>query len=321
MTKRLFALLAAICIIGLMSYAPRAEDSKLMVIVFPGVQNLPMFAAQAKGFYAKRGLNVDIKFTPNSDELRNGLAEGRYQIAHSAIDNAFALRDRANVDIAVVSGGDNSFNHLIVQPDIKSLADIKGKTVIVDAVNTAYAFQLYEMLRQKGLNKGDYEVKSVGGTGSRLDAMTQDKAMVAAMMNPPFSIRAEKAGLKDMGTAAAALGSYQGTSAIVLRAWGKSNADTLVKYLEAYVEGLRWSIDPKNKTEAVGLLVERLKLPEEIAILSYENTKNDFNRDGAIDMDGVKNVLKLRAQFEGGVPADPEKYLDLSYYQKARAGL
>src|SRR5437762_2684477 len=147
MTKRLFALLAAICIIGLMSYAPRAEDSKLMVIVFPGVQNLPMFAAQAKGFYAKRGLNVDIKFTPNSDELRNGLAEGRYQIAHSAIDNAFALRDRANVDIAVVSGGDNSFNHLIVQPDIKSLADIKGKTVIVDAVNTAYAFQLYEMLR------------------------------------------------------------------------------------------------------------------------------------------------------------------------------
>jgi hypothetical protein len=37
-------------------------------------------------------------------------------------------------------------------------------------------------------------------------------------------------------------------------------------------------------------------------------------------MDGLKNVLKLRAQFEGGTPASPEKYLDLSYYQKARAG-
>ncbi len=53
---------------------------------------------------------------------------------------------------------------LIVQPEINSLADIKGKTVAVDASNTAYAFQLYEILRQKGLNKGDYEVKSVGGT-------------------------------------------------------------------------------------------------------------------------------------------------------------
>ena len=101
----------------------RAEDTKLSVIVFPGVQDLPMFVAQAKGFYAKRGLNVDLKFTVNSDELRGGLAEGKYQIAHSAIDNAFALKDKANADIAVVLGGDNSYNHLIVQPEIASLAD------------------------------------------------------------------------------------------------------------------------------------------------------------------------------------------------------
>ena len=33
-----------------------------------------------------------------------------------------------------------------------------------------------------------------------------------------------------------------------------------------------------------------------------------FNKDGALDMEGVRNVLKLRAQFEGGTPADPEKY-------------
>jgi len=308
---------AAIAIAGV----ARADDTNLTVIVFPGVQNLPMFAAQAKGFYAKRGLKVDLKFTPNSDELRNGLAEGRYQIAHSAVDNAFALKDKANVDIAVVSGGDNSFNHLYAQPEIKSLADLKGKTVVVDAVNTAYAFQLYEMLRQKGLNKGDYEIKPVGGTTARLEAMTKDKAMAAAMLNPPFSVRAEKAGLKDMGAAAAALGAYQGTSAFVLRAWGKANTDTLVKYLEAYIEGLRWSFDPKNKAEAVGLLVERLKLPEDIATASYENTKDGFSRDGAINIEGVKNVLKLRAQFEGGEPAAPEKYLDLSYYEKARAGL
>jgi ABC-type nitrate/sulfonate/bicarbonate transport system substrate-binding protein len=300
-------LLAAAAALALVASAPpgRADDTKLTVIVFPGVQNLPMFAAQAKGFYAKRGLDVDIKFTPNSDELRNGLAEARYHIAHSAIDNAFALKDKANADIAVVLGGDNSFNHLIVQPDIKSLADIKGKTVAVDAVNTAYAFQLYEMLRPKGLNKGDYEVKT----------------MVAAMLNPPFSVRAEKAGLKDMGTAAAALGAYQGTSAFVLRNWGKANTDTLVKYIEAYIEGRRWSFDPKNRAEAVALLAERLKLPPDIAGLAYDSTKDDFSPDGAIDMEGVKNVLKLRAQYEGGTPAEPEKYLDLSYYQKARAGL
>jgi ABC-type nitrate/sulfonate/bicarbonate transport system substrate-binding protein len=140
-------------------------------------------------------------------------------------------------------------------------------------------------------------------------------------MNPPFSIRGEKAGLKDMGTAAAALGAYQGSSAFVLREWGKANEDALVKYLQAYVEGLRWALDPKNKAEAVALLVERLKLPEDVATLAYDSAKDDFNRDGAVDMAGVNNVLKLRAQFEGGTPASPDKYLDLSYYKKALAGL
>jgi len=301
--------------------AARADDTKLTVIVFPGVQNLPMFSAQAKGLFAKRGLAVDLKFTPNSEELRNGLAEGRYQIAHSAVDNAFALKDKANVDIAVVLGGDDSFNRLIVQPEITSLAEIKGKTVAVDAVNTAYAFQLYEMLRQKGLNKGDYEVKPVGGTSQRLEALTKDKTYAAAMMNPPFSIRAEKAGLRAIDTAASALGAYQGSSAFVLRPWAGANTDTLVKYIQAYIEGLRWMLEPKNKTEAVGLLSERLKLPQDVAAQAYDATLKGFQKDGALDMEGVRNVLKLRAQFEGGTPASPDKYIDTSYYQKALAGM
>jgi len=322
MISKRYALAATAALLaGAWLTAAHAEDTKLTVIVFPGVQNLPMFAAQAKGFYAKRNLAVELKFTPNSDELRNGLAEGRYQIAHSAVDNAFALKDKANVDIAVVFGGDDSFNRLIVQPEINSLSDIKGKTVAVDAVNTAYAFQLYEMLRQKGLNKGDYEVKSVGGTGQRLEALTKDKTYAAAIMNPPFSTRAEKAGLKVAGIVADAIGAYQGSSAFVLRTWGAANTDALVKYTQAYIEGMRWMLNPANKAEAVALLGDRLKLPADVAGQAFDATLKGFQVDGALDMAGVRNVLKLRAQFEDGTPADPGKYIDLSYYEKARAGL
>jgi ABC-type nitrate/sulfonate/bicarbonate transport system substrate-binding protein len=114
---------------------------------------------------------------------------------------------------------------------------------------------------------------------------------------------------------------WRARQAFVLREWGKANAGTVVKYIQAYIEGWRWSFDPKNKAEVIALLVERLKLPEDVATAAFESTKNDFYRDGAIEMEGVKNVLKLRAQYEGGTPASPDKYLDLSYYQKALAGL
>jgi ABC-type nitrate/sulfonate/bicarbonate transport system substrate-binding protein len=305
----------------------RAADTHLTIMVFQGVQNLPLFAAQTKGFFARRGLEVEIKIAPNSDEMRNGLAEGRYQIVHGAIDNAVAMAEVAKADIAVVVGGDNGWMQLIVQPGIGAIADLRGKTVIVDAPNTAYALQLYDMLAQNGLKKGDYEVKIVGATFKRLEAIREDKSIAAAMLNPPFSVLAEKAGLKSMGSAVKAIGPYQATGGFVMRAWAKANEEVLVKYLQAYVEGVRWSLDPTNRQDAVRFLMDRLKLAEDVATQAYATATDPaegFAKDGKVDLDGFRNVLKLRANnlgTWGGTPPAPEKYLDLSYYQKAFAGL
>jgi ABC-type nitrate/sulfonate/bicarbonate transport system substrate-binding protein len=302
----------------------RAENTKLTLMVFIGIQNLPLYAAQSQGFFAKRGLDVDIQIAPNSEVLRQGLANGKWQIVHTAFDNGVAMADVAKVDIIGVIGGDNSFNHLLVQPEIGSIKDLRGKTVVVDALNTAYAFQLYEILAKNGLNKGDYTPKSVGATFKRLAAMQQDKTASAAILNAPFSILAVKSGLRDMGPVSTVIGPYQATAGITTRAWAKANPDTMVKYLQAYIEGLRWSLDPKNKEAATALLAERLKLTPEIAAECYvlvTNPSNGLVKDAKFDMEGFKNVLKLRAEFEGGTPPAPEKYLDLSYYNKALAGL
>jgi ABC-type nitrate/sulfonate/bicarbonate transport system substrate-binding protein len=302
----------------------RSEDTKLTIMVFQGLQNLPLLAAQSMGFFAKRGLSVDIKIAPSSNELRDGLAEGRYQIVHTAVDNALAMSDVAKKDIAVIIGGDNGFNHLYVQPDINTYADLRQKTVFVDAPDTAYALQLYEMMRLNGLNKGDYTVKPVGATFKRLDSMLTSKDGKAAILNPPFSIRAEKSGLKDMGSAVKAIGPYQATAGFVMREWGKAHADTLVKYLQAYVEGLRWGLNPDNKAEAIKLYVGALKVPQDIAEATYAKAVDPVEglaKDAKFDMEGFKNVLKLRAAFADNTPNVPEKYLDLSYYQKAVAGL
>src|SRR3954453_23945161 len=121
----------------------------------------------------------------------------------------------------------------MVQRDIGSFAELRGKTVIVDALNTAYAFQLYAILAKNGLTRSDYTTKPVGATFKRLEAMTQEKDLKASMLNPPFTLRADKAGLKSLGSAVKILGPYQATAGIVRRDWAKANADTLVRYLQA----------------------------------------------------------------------------------------
>src|SRR5262245_21293158 len=228
-----------------------AAQTKLKVMVFPGLPNLPILAAQHKDLFAKQGLAIELLNTPNSDVLRDGLAKGAHQIAHAAVDNAVAMVELAKADVAIVTGGDNGFNRIFVQPEINAYAELRGKTVVVDAPNTAYALLLYKVLKDSGLNKGDYVVKPVGGTTARLDAMTKDKANAAGVLNPPFSFRAKEAGLKDMGAAAKAIGAYQAGGAFVMREWAKANSDALVRYISAYVEGSRWRSIPPTRAEAI----------------------------------------------------------------------
>jgi ABC-type nitrate/sulfonate/bicarbonate transport system substrate-binding protein len=323
--KRLLIALAAILVaIASVPRDARAEETKITVMAFIGIQNLPQWAAQSQGFFAKHGLAVDMKVSPGSEVLRQGLADGKWQIGHAAFDNAVAMVDVAKVDIVGVIGGDNSFNHLIVQPEIGTVKDLRGKTVVVDALDTAYAFQLYDILEKNGLKKGDYAPKSVGATFKRLAAMQQDKTASATIINAPFSILAVKSGLKDMGPVKTVIGPYQATAGFTLRSWAKEHPDTLVKYLQAYIEGLRWSLDPKNKEAATAILAEHLKLTPEVAAECYTlavDPVNGLAKDAEFDMAGFKNVLALRAHFEGGTPPAPNKYLDLSYYKKALAGL
>ena len=95
----------------------------------------------------------------------------------------------------------------------------------------------------------------------------------------------------------------------------RSTLDRLVEVMHSTPEGFH--VHPKRQKQ----LADRLKLPADVAGQAFDATLKGFQADGALDMTGVRNVLKLRAQFEGGTPADPAKYIDLSYYEKARAGL
>jgi ABC-type nitrate/sulfonate/bicarbonate transport system substrate-binding protein len=302
-----------------------AQDARLRVNTFPGPQNLALFAAHDKGLFAKRGLSVEIAFTPNSQAQRDGLVNGTFEIAQAGVDNAVALVDAAKQDVVIVSGGSNGMNELIVRPEINSYEDIRGKTAVVDAPNTAYALLLYKMLALKGLHKGDYAVWPAGGCTQRLDAMRQETTRVAAMMNPPCNLIAAKEGYRSFGRATDVIGNYQADGAWVMRTWAKANSAALTKYLAAIIEAYRWSADPTNRSEAAGLVAKHLKLDSDIAARSVEaavGPSGGLTKDAHFDMEGFKTTLRLRAEFVGGeANADPERYLDFSYYKRALSTL
>jgi len=217
---------------------------------------------------------------------------------------------------------------MIAQADIRAIGDLKGHIVIVDAPNTAYALIVKKALLQEGLVEGrDYTMKPKGATATRYGLMKETKEYAAGMLNPPFSIMAVRDGLRSLGGAVKLIGPYQGAGCWVLRSWAESNAKTLEGYLAGYVESLRWVLNRSNRAEAAALLAERLKIAADVAVASYDMAADEVNGlapDARFNIDGFRNVLAMRAQLEGvwgGTPPAPDKYVDLSYYERALAGL
>jgi ABC-type nitrate/sulfonate/bicarbonate transport system substrate-binding protein len=105
------------------------------VIVFPGGFNWPIWVAQEHGYFAKNGVEVTLTDTPNSVFQLTNLMDGKFDIAVTAIDNVIAyVEGQGEVPVArppdlfAFMGGDNGLLSLTSIPEVKSYADLKGRT-------------------------------------------------------------------------------------------------------------------------------------------------------------------------------------------------
>jgi ABC-type nitrate/sulfonate/bicarbonate transport system substrate-binding protein len=301
------------------AFAAHAQPTALRVMGFAGTANAPVFVAQEKGFFAATGLDVQLGAAPNSAKQIALLRDGSIDIALTAMDNILPYPDELFAFLGVNDGGRMS---LMVTRATKDFEALRGRPLAVDAVASGYAYVLMEMLARGGLAPGSYALVSVGGSRQRLAAMQSGRA-AGALLNAPTDAAAEKAGFVRLATSADVLEHYQGSVGAARRAWARANADTLVRYIKAHVAALDWLHEPAHRAEALQILERRLHVDAAAAERSYGELlgRSATARKGALDIDGIRTVLNLRAKFAPSPPpsADPKAYYDLSYYRKAIA--
>ncbi len=324
-------LLFCLVFVGLAGPAPAQGATTLEVIVFPGGFNWPIWAAQEKGFFAREGIEAKVTFTPSSVFQLTNLIEGKFDIGITAIDNVIAYQEgqgeapvTKTPDLFAFMGGDNGFLRLVVQPEIKSYADLKGKELSVDALTTGYAFVLRKMVELGGLKEGEVSYVRAGGVLQRWEALKERKHAGTLLLSP-FEVIAESMGFRRLGNAIDVLRRYQGLLGATRRSWAQAHPDQLVGYIRAYVSALDWLYDRGNKAEALQILQKNVRgMSPELAAKTYDVLlgPGGFEPKAALDVEGVRTVLKLRSEY--GRPqkelTDPAKYTDLTYYQRAMQG-
>ena len=330
MRYRMRSFMAAIAAAALCATPPALaqQPDTLRINTFPNATNLALFIGEAHGLFAKAGLKLDIELTQNSEDQRNKLADGRADLAYSAVDNAIAMVELAHHDVIIVTGGDNSMMELVARPEIATLADMKGRTLVVDRANTAYALQAKKIMKSAGLMPTrDYAIKEVGATLERIAAMESGIDSVAAgMLNPPFSFAAKDRGrgLKSFGRAVDLIGPYQGGGFFVMRSWAHANAGVLERFIAAYIMATRMALAPANRAQSIELIASRLKQPVALATRTYDEALmppgSGLAPDARLDLAGLRTVLSLRAEIEGqwgGVAPAADRYIDKAYFERA----
>jgi ABC-type nitrate/sulfonate/bicarbonate transport system substrate-binding protein len=301
----------------------------LAVIVFPGGFNWPLWVGAERGYFAENGVEIAITPTPGSVFQMQNLAAGKFDIAFSTIDNVIAYTEGQGEaelpqppDFFAFMGGQGGAVRLVVQPDVKSIADLKGKSLAVDAATTGYAFVLKKILQQGGLSESDYTLERVGGTAQRAQALMEHKT-AGTILTSPLEIAPEARGYRRLANATDVLGPYQAVLGVARRSWAKDHEKELIGFIRGYISGLEWLSDPAHRAEAVAIYRKHVpQASEEAANKAWDALvpgNEGFQKKGKLDLAGIATVLKLRSEF--GVPRktldDPSRYVDESYYRKA----
>ena len=122
----------------------------------------------------------------------------------------------------------------MAQPEITSLADLRGKTVLVDAPNTQNALALKKILSTAGLTGGADFVMKEAEYAVRIAAMLQHKEFAATMASGQTAVQALQGGLVNLASTAHPRGIY----AALWRfhaANGRGNCELLISYLAAHI--------------------------------------------------------------------------------------
>jgi ABC-type nitrate/sulfonate/bicarbonate transport system substrate-binding protein len=312
------------------SGAPRAQEP-LRVVAFAGASNWPLWIGQEKGLFKAAGVDVALDFTPNSVELIKNLHTGKYELALTAIDNAIAYDENQGeadlggpADFVALFGIENGLLSIVSVPEIKSLGDLRGKTLSVDAPTTGFSFVLKEMLSRSGIKESEVQIVRVGGGAQRLEALLK-RDQAATLLNTPLDIVAEGKGFNRLLIATDVLGAYLGICGIAKREAAAKDRARFVAFIRAFHASVAWLVAPDNREEAIAILTTKMKglerLQAEQSYARLTDAKSGVFRDLRIDSEGLKTVLRLRSTY--AVPPMPltnvDRYVDGSFLAEALA--
>ena len=306
---------------GLAAIAPAAAETVTVGVVAKLALSWPLYAAIEKGMFAQADIKPDIVVTGGSAKSAQQLVAKSVHVGEAGLpDHIRAIQQGAPLKIVAYEVSEAPYR-MFARKEIKSVAELKGKTVMIGGSKDVTLIYLEALVKPAGLKPADFNLVYAGATSARFAALSAG-GVDATVLLAPFDFAAASQGYTDLGSVHKALPGFPFSAWAVNESWASENRATLVRFLKAYQQGIAWLYDSKNKAEAIDILVKASGAkPDDIA-RTYDSWIGDiraFPKDGAMPKEGFDRMLAAIAEL-GDLPTPPppmSKFVDDSYLKAA----
>ena len=316
MRSRKMTRLFPACLTFLLFAADSSPALENLRVAYPSV-NTSVFAlviAQKEGYFREEGLNVELLSIRGEIAIRTTLAGDVDFFTNAGSAMAAAVRG-VPVKILTVFQ-DKPGWELIAQPNIGSIAQLRGATIAIMSPEGSLAIVTREILRRNGMDPAkDVNLVVMGGDGVRFPAL-KGKAIHATLFNATMSIRAQKEGFTKLAAASDYANIIQGglaTSDDKIR----QNPGRIFRFIRAGLKGTNFFLGKREP--AIRYMMDTLRMTDrELANAIYDAeaallVREGFSKDSVLQamIDEMKSTTKVSGEIK------VTDIFDLSFVRKA----
>jgi ABC-type nitrate/sulfonate/bicarbonate transport system substrate-binding protein len=277
--------------------------------------------ASAEGMYESEGLDVDLRWMDQDDQTKS-LLSGATPVERRGPDEDLALIE-AGQPIRIIAG-------LVRKPPaylygargVGSIAELHGTTLAAVSLRFGSTLGLRMLLMDAGLRTGDYTLRMVGGTQKRFDALL-DGAVSAALLTPPTSAHAKRAGLPLLASLPERYPNFLYSSMQANVEYARAHPGVMTRLLRAEIRAQQFLADPARKDASIRILAQHgasISLDDAADCYAEMVERDDvFFRDAALgprNLDVLIDGLRRLGECECRLSADT--YLDSTWLAQAR---
>lgn len=239
------ALLATGCASASGSAAPAGlEKTNLVVAAVPAADAAGLFIAQQEGLFSAEGLHVTIDLVISSADVISNQLEGKYDVTMGAYPSYISADAVGGADFEILAAGSimqprNQVLMIAPNSPIRSIAQLKGKTIAVNANDNIVQLLVSALLEDNGMSYKAVHFKVIPFPA--MAPALQAHQIAAAAMPEPFvtaaeeSVGAQPLADEDVGAAQnLPIAGY-----VVTKKWAQKNPRTAAAFLKALDEAQR----------------------------------------------------------------------------------